>query len=207
VEQDGLSQVVEPVKRNQDAVSFYDYYSASGHTPFMEDSVAKLYLYEDLGSGQLSLVIHHHREPGYPSEILRADFDFTGVPAGVYVAVSDDPDHQWDPPRGQELDLTLEPEGHWQHGQNSDGGVLSDFPTSEPWCFTITPSNWQGIKEWRYVESDGSEFVLDMQKPVTICAFKGTPSYTQWSLVLLILVVAGFLGYMIVSRRKTTTVK
>jgi len=203
VEQDGLSKTVEPVKRAEDAVSFYDYLPASGHCEFMEEGVSKLYLYQDTESGTLSLIIHHHIDEGTPGW-KRVDFDFDSVPGGVFVALSDDWEDSYH--LRQELDLTEHPEGRWRFGHRTDGGVLSGFSTNQPWCFTITPTyffpSWGSMEEWRYVKSDGSEFVLDMEKPVTICAYKGTPSHTQWGLILLILAVAGFFWFMIVRRRR-----
>ena len=208
VKQDGVTRIVEPVKGPQDVVSFYDYYSVSGHTPFMAESVAVLYLYEGPDSAHLSLVIHHHIDNGgHPGETLRADFDFTGMPASVEVAISDDTADYWASERW-ELDLEKQPPGHWRHSQNSDGGALSGFPTDEPWCIAITPFNWQGIKEWRYLDGDATQFVLDMSKPVTICAKdEAIPTLTEWGLIIFGVVLLGFITWVFLKRRKVVSVR
>jgi hypothetical protein len=174
VTQSDITHRVVPIRNTESAASFYDYYSASGHTPYMEYEVGKLYLYRDITSGELSLIMHQSIDDS-PAGDMRSDFDFTGIPDGAYVAVSDDPAHGWDPPRTQEFDIDAEPEGHWFHSANSDGGVLAGLPMDQEWSITITPSNWEGIVDWRYVRGDGSEFALNMEEPVTISFKPGIP--------------------------------
>ena len=163
--------VVDPIKGASSAVNFYDYYSASGHTPFMEDLVSKIYLYRDTTSDELSLIMHHSMDNSVSGN-MRVNFNLEGVPAGAYTALSDDPSHAWNAtrPGGREFDLTLEPEGNWYHGANSDGGVIGGLPTDEAWCITINPDFIAGIIAWEYQTPMGEESIeLDMEHPVTIC--------------------------------------
>ena len=157
---------IETIKGTTDVVSFYDYYSASAHTPFMEDQVSKIYLYEDT-SGNVSLVMHHAIDNSL-CNYMRVDFDFEGIPDGAYVAFSDDPSHGWDSPRTQEFSLDYDLEGHWEHYYNSDGGVLAGLEKENQWCMTISPEFIAGIYGWDFVTPDG-EIGLNMCKPIEIC--------------------------------------
>ena len=163
--------IVSPVIETQSAVDFYDYHSESGHTPFMESHISKIYLYEDTSTGELSLVFHQGIDNDTPGT-MSAKYDFVGIPSGAYVSVSDDPEGIGSSPRSPELDefsLDLEPEAYLANGNNSDGGVLSGLPTAGPWSITIYPEFMTGIYSWKYVRSDGTEIDLRMDKPITIC--------------------------------------
>lgn len=163
--------IVSPVIGIQSAVDFYDYRSESGHTAFMESHISKIYLYEDTSTGELSLVFHQGIDDDTPGT-MEAKYDFMGIPPGAYMNVSDDPKGIGSSPRSPELDefsLDLEPEAHLANTYNSDGGVLSGLPTSDPWSITICPEFLIGISSWRYVRSDGTEIDLRMDKPITIC--------------------------------------
>jgi subtilisin family serine protease len=168
VSQLGSSYVVAPIEDAQDAVSFYDYFSASGHTPYMEDLVSKIYVYEDTNTGERSLIIHHSIDNSVSGNML-VDFYLDGVPTGAFVALSDDPSHTWNASRigGFEFDITQTPAGNWYHGANSDGGVLSGLPFDEAWSITIDPNFIAGLTDWEYQEA-GSTIPLDMTEPVTI---------------------------------------
>jgi hypothetical protein len=166
VTQAGTTETIKPIKGTTDAVSFYDYYSASAHTPFVEDQISKIYLYED-PQGNLSLVMHHSKDSS-TSPNMKVDFDLDGVPDGAYAALSDDPTHCWDPPRCQEFSLDYDLEGHWYHVQNSDGGVLSGLPTDQPWCITINPNFIAGILGWDF-ETPAETMTLNMNEPIEIC--------------------------------------
>lgn len=165
--QGGVTHTVEAIEGTTDVVSFYDYYSASAHTPYMEDQVSKLYFYKD-PAGNLSLVMHHSIDNSV-SRYMRVDFDFEGIPNGAYVSVSDDPSHRWDPPRRKEFSLAYDMEGHWEHYRNSDGGVLSGLPTNEAWCMTIDPYFIAGITGWDFLTPAGA-ISLDMNERVEICS-------------------------------------
>ena len=167
--QGGMTKTVEPIEGAADVVSFYDYYSASAHTPYVEDQVSKIYLYQD-PDGNISLVMHHSIDNSV-SNHMREDFDLEGVPPSAYVAVSDDIYST-----GPEFSLTSSPEGQWGHGYNSDGGVLAGLPTGEPWCIRITPDFIAGIKRWAFETPDGPEN-LDMDMPIKICFI---PEPVKW---------------------------
>ena len=172
--QDGQEYQIKPIERAQDAVGFYDYYSSSAHTPYVADNVSRIYLYKNTLTEELSLVIHHAIDEG-ALDYYRVDFDLEGVPTGAYTAWSDDPDHEWNPsrPGGREFDLTLEPEGNWEHYHNSDGGIISGLPLDQSWSITINPDFIAGIDKWEFVTENSSgtaavEYInLDMTKPIT----------------------------------------
>ncbi|UCF58502.1 MAG: hypothetical protein JSV15_05375 [Candidatus Bathyarchaeota archaeon] len=169
VTQLGVTHMVDPIEMAQSAVDFYDYWSASGHTPFMEDLVSKIYVYKDTTTGELSLIMHHSIDNS-ASGNMRVNFNLEGVPAGAYTALSDDPSHAWNAtrPGGHEFDLALEPEGNWYHGANSDGGVIGGLPTDEAWCITVNPDFIIGIDAWRF-KTPTEAIELDMEHPITIC--------------------------------------
>ena len=58
VTQAGSLHVVGPVERSESISSFYDYYSASAHTPYVEGFVSVLYLYMDTSGDRLYFVFH-----------------------------------------------------------------------------------------------------------------------------------------------------
>lgn len=167
VTQLGATYVVEPIQGDVSVVCFYDYSSDSGHTPYMEDLVSKVYLYRETESGDLSLVMHHSVDDSV-SEYMRVDFDLEGVPEGAYTAVSDDPQHGWNEsrPYGREFDLTLEPEGNWEHYYNSDGGVIGGLQ-DKTWSITINPYFKAGIEAWEYQTAE-DVIELDMGQPIII---------------------------------------
>jgi hypothetical protein len=170
VTQSGVTYVVAPIEGVMSAVDFYDYYSDSGHTPYMEDLVSKIYLYRDTTSGELSLIMHHSIDDSV-SDCMRVDFYIEGIPEGAYTALSDDPYHPWNEtrPEGREFDLTLEPEGNWEHSYNSDGGIIGGLSTDNTWCITICPYFIEGIEAWAYQTEDG-QIELNMTQPIAICS-------------------------------------
>lgn len=165
VTQSGTTHIVNPVARTSDDATYYDYWSASAHTEFVEPYVSKMYLYTNTLTGDLSFFVHHNIDsntaPHVGSPDAQVDFDFVGLPAGVSRVLSDD---------GNELDLTRPVEGLWHFWYNTDGGVIGDIPTHAGWSFTIHPDFYgpYPMTSWVYVDSDGSEISLDMTKPVTI---------------------------------------
>ena len=162
--------LVETIKGEEgvSAEAFYDLRSASGHTPFMEEQISKIYLYED-SLGEVSLIIHHSIDNS-ESAYMRVDFDLEGVPDEAYVAVSDDESHTWPegPTGGVEFALDRDPEGQWEFYHNSDGGVLGGLPTDTQWKITITPDFIAGIIGWKYQETELTTTTLDMLEPIII---------------------------------------
>ena len=174
VTQAGVTHTVKPIERAKSAKVFYNFRSDSAHTPFVENNVSKLYMYRDSTRGKLSLIVHHGKD-NQPGGWFRVDFDFSGIPADAFVAVSDDLYHKWSGsthPEGQELDLRYEPEGNWSTMYNTDGGVLSGLPIDKQWSIKIKPNFIKGttaITAWWYQTPKGVENIrLHMNKPVTI---------------------------------------
>ena len=160
--QDGNTWYIIPIYREENVESFYDYHDGGGYTPFMVYNVSKIYFYIDMLTDELSLIMHHSKCQG-SSKLKLVDFDFENIPDGVSVCVSDDPLHV----DRQELDITLEPEGHWNFNEGSDGGVLCGLPTDEEWSLTINPDFIQNITSWFYQEE--TEMIeLDMNKSLII---------------------------------------
>jgi len=154
---------VFPIEGALDVVSFYDYYSASGHTPFMEDKVSKIYLYRNTVTQGLSLVMHHAIDEG-ALDLYSVKMDLRGVPEEAHVALADDAFRN-------EFLLENEPEGNWEHTNNSDGGALSRLPTDKSWSISITPDFISGIAKWEYLTqpASGVESIdLDMGKDIAI---------------------------------------
>ncbi len=152
---------VRPVERAQDPGAFYDYYSASAHTEFVEAFVSKAYFYRDTATGRLYLFVHHNIDEAGSNDAT-VDFDFSGLPVGVGVVLSDDPG---------ELQLGRPVEGQWHFWLNTDGGVLGAFPASG-WDVTIAPT-WGGpepMTAWRFVDGSGTHYGLDMAKSLEVAS-------------------------------------
>jgi hypothetical protein len=166
ITQAGVTHTVTPVERAENDAIYYDYWSASAHTEFVEPFVSKIYLYTNTLTGELSFFSHHNIDsntaPRIGSPSARVDFDFVGLPAGVTSAQTDD--------NVAEFDITRAVEGAWFFTYNTDGGVIGDLPTDSVWSFSIDPTFYGAnpMTSWVYVDSDGSEISLDMAEPVTI---------------------------------------
>lgn len=166
ITQDGVTHTVTPVERAENDADYYDYWSASAHTEFVEPYVSKLYLYTNTLTGELSFFVHHNIDSNTPPHIgspsASVRFDFDNLPAGVTTAQSDD--------SLAEFDVTRAVEGTWGYGYNTDGGVIGDLPTDSGWSFSIDPTfgGSDPMTSWVYVDTDGSEISLDMAEPVTI---------------------------------------
>lgn len=165
VSQGGVSHYVTPVERATNDADYYDYWSASAHTEFVEPYVSKMYLYTNTLTDELSFFVHHNIDstpPHIGSSNAQVDFDFVGLPAGVTSALTDD--------NPVEFDLTRPVEGAWHFWYNTDGGVVGDLPTDSGWSFSIYPDFYgpDPMTSWVYVDGDGTEYSFDMTQPVTI---------------------------------------
>ncbi|UCG70257.1 MAG: hypothetical protein JSV09_04370, partial [Thermoplasmata archaeon] len=166
VSQGGTTNIVSPVERAENDAVYYDYWSASAHTEFVEPYVSKLYLYTNTLTGELSFFVHHNIDSNNPPHIgspsASVRFDFEDLPAGVTTAQSDD--------NLAEFDVTRAVEGTWGYGYNTDGGVVGDLPTDSGWSFSIDPTfgGSHPMTSWVYVDGDGTEISLDMTQQVTI---------------------------------------
>lgn len=166
--QGNFSQTIPAVEKPQSSASFYNYYSSSSHTGFEKIGESKVFLYRDITTNGVSLIVTHDRDDS-PFLRMRVDFDFSGIPSGAYVAQSDDPNHPWDWPRTQEFSLAYPAmEGHWFHFTNTDGGVLAGLPTNSSWAITINPLYWENITSWVYHYATGSGINLVMNASITI---------------------------------------
>lgn len=170
--QGASSWQVQAVERAQDAASFYDYFSASSHTGFEAPNESKLFLYRDTTTGQLSLFFTHNIDfdtSGIFTGVGQVTFDLSGVPAGAFVAQSDDPAGGPGMPAGGELNLARNPEGQWRYQQNTDGGVIGGLPSDVPWCITVDPLLFVDVTSWVYHFASAASIPLDLAQPVTIC--------------------------------------
>jgi PKD repeat protein len=166
--QGNFSTTIPAVEKPQTAASFYNYYSWSSHTGFEKIFESKVFLYRDINTNAVSLFITHDIDNS-PFLWKRVDFDLSGVPAGAYVAQSDDPNDPWNWPRTQEFSLAYPAmEGSWQHTTNTDGGILAGLPTTSSWAITIDPLYWQNINSWFYHYATGTGIALNMNIPITI---------------------------------------
>ena len=148
--QGNFSQTIPAVEKPQTAASFYNYYSLSSHTGFEKVSESKVFLYRDITTNAVSLIITHDMDNS-PALRKRVDFDLSGVPSGAWVAQSDDPFDIWNWPRGVEFSLAYPAmEGNWQHNTNTDGGLLAGLPTTSSWAITIDPLYRLNNNSWVY---------------------------------------------------------
>ena len=151
---------ITAVGRAKDPTDYYDYFSVSAHTDFVEAYVSKLYFYTNTLDGRLYLFFHHNIDDG-GSPDAAVTFDFSPLPSGVNAVLSDDPG---------EFRLGRAVEGQWEFFLNTDGGVVGPFPTGAEWDFTIT-ATWGGpdpMQAWRVVDGPGTDFALDMAKSVEL---------------------------------------
>lgn len=160
VTQGGSNHAVEPVERAQTVSSFYNYFSDSAHTPFVEAYASVLYLYLDTGSSKLYFVFHFNVD-GSGSPDGQADVELQGIPAGAAVAVSDDPG---------EFNLARNPQGQFHYFTNTDGGALGPLPTSSEWTMKVDLTHYgpDPARYQRWVDSDGTHVPLSMTGQVTI---------------------------------------
>ena len=198
VDQGGPVNTVTPVERAESAVDYYDYYSVSAHTEFVEAYVSKIYLYKDSNTGDISFIVHHNIDAtGSPN--AKVDFDFSGLPSGAVMALSDD---------SGEFSLSQNPEGQWHFWYNTDGGVIGNIPADSDWSFTIVPNFYENegspMTKFVYVAGDGAEIELDMGEAVTISYVTGTPAPEFGSLpaVLAILLTTPAFAYLLARKRE-----
>jgi len=148
---------VKPVEQAQSVSSFYDYYSASGHTPYVEGYVSVLYLYLDTASSNLYFVFHFNIDDrGTPD--AETTVGIQGIPAGAVAAVSDDPGSG----PGAEFYLGRFPQGQFHYFLNTDGGALGPLPTSTEWTMKVDVNHFGAdpIRSQRWVDSDGTHLGL-----------------------------------------------
>src|SRR3972149_3783745 len=148
VSQDTYDYDVAPVDRPQSVVSFYDYFSVSAHTPFVEAYVSVLFLYYDTGAGTLHLVFHFNIDNG-GSPDAEATVGLGGIPGGAAVEFSDD---------SGEFSLSRFPQGQYHYFTNTDGGVLGPVPANAPWTMTADLDHFgvDPMRSQRWIDWDGA---------------------------------------------------
>jgi len=162
VEQAGSVHEVDPVERGQTVSSFYNYYSDSGHTPFVQAYVSVLFLYLNTGDGKLYFIFHFNID-GRGTPDAQTDVTFDGIPTGASVAISDDPG---------EFNLGMYPQGQFHYFSNTDGGVLGPLPTSTDWEMGVVLDHYgpDPTRSQRWVYGNGTYLPLTMADQITVRA-------------------------------------
>ena len=158
---------VGPVEGGSSIGTFYDYRSASAHTPYVEAYASVLYLYLDTSTGTLYFVFHFNIDAaGSPDAATTLAID--AIPGSAGVAVSDDPGG----PGGGEFSLARYPQGQFQYWDNTDGGALGPLPYDYEWTMNVDvvqggPSPMQSQK---WVDAGGTRLGLDLTGTITIAS-------------------------------------
>ena len=172
LKQGSTSYIVEAIQGEASAFDFYDYIPHSGRTPYMQEKVSKIYLYQadQAHGGKLSLIIHHNKL-GFGPDWVDVNFDFYNL-----VGLEDVTTYSDDL---SEFDLNNQPEGQWSYIGNSYGGYIEGLPETD-WSITIQPEFNIGIEDpvdnyivaWNYQNSPDEEVTdlieLDLTQPITI---------------------------------------
>ncbi len=156
---------VQPFGQSQNVVSFYDYRSASAHTPFVEAYASVFLLYVDTGSGNLYLVFHFNIDNGGTPD-AETTVGITGIPSGATVALSDDPGAG----AGAEFFIGRFPQGQFRFFTNTDGGILGPLPTTGTWSMDVDVSHFgpNPIQSQKWVDRDTTRLPLALQGTITI---------------------------------------
>lgn len=165
---------VRPIDGVVGASIAYNYQSASSHTGLEAVFASRLFFYRDTSTGVLSLFMHHGIDldsSGQVQPMSAVDFDITGLPPIVSVALADDT-----PAEFNKTSATAA-HGDWSFQNNSDGGVLSSFPFPGSWSISVAPAFQNGINQWAFVNGDAAATLTALALPsvVTLTAFD-TPS-------------------------------
>ncbi len=158
---------VTPVVTAQDAVAYYAFSSASGHTGLERAEESRACLHASSASGALSLIISHgiddNASRNQPDG--RVEMDILGVPTGAFVALSDDPASEFLAAAAGSV------RGRWSFSRNTDGGIVSRLPFPGSWTITIDARFLQGIGSWSFVDGNLARRGLSMVKRATLRAF------------------------------------
>ena len=142
IESGVVSQSVNPLADAQTAAGYYDYpfEAASGNPDFgPEDDTAFFWLYTDTGTGVLSLgMIFDKRNPAGTGDGGNMNLTTSGMPAGTFVSVEDDP-----PEVG--VDLVNGTEGWGWNAFNTDGGMVSGLEGTT-WIIDIVFNSFAGLE-------------------------------------------------------------
>ena len=159
VTQGATSYDVAPVTESESAISYYDYYSVSAHTPFVEAYVSVLFLYKDATTGNTYLMFHFNIDNGGTPD-AETDVTIVGIPSGAGVVFSDDPG---------EFSLSRTPQGQFHYFTNTDGGILGPLPTSS-WTMNLTVTHFgvDPMQSQRWIDGDGTELALSLSGVVRV---------------------------------------
>ena len=163
---------IVPIRQDTTAPLFYAYFSSSGHTGLEAVQTSRLFFYLEGTTAQLSLFMFHGIDfdaTGQFQPNANVDFNITNLPTATFVALTDDNPSEFFKPTGTTA------VGDWNFGQNTDGGVLSNFPFPGNWSVDVDASFNFGVNTWSYVEGSLSFSSLVMSQTVTLTAFD-TPS-------------------------------
>src|SRR5262249_6420524 len=146
----------------------YDYFSASAHTGFEVLGESRLYLYRDLGTGQLSLFTHHGIDfdtTGQFQPQAKGTMSILNLPAIAVVALSDDNPSEFF------KDTATSVKGDCNFQGTTDGGVVSGLPFPGNWSLDIDLSFAFGISAWAYRDGNGVLYPLVLGTTAHLTAF------------------------------------
>lgn len=164
--QGSFVRVVHPLELSTDVVTFYAYASASGHTGFEAPGKSELLLHRHTATGTLSLVTEHGVDidaGGLIQPKTSVQQHFLGLPAGVSIALADEPDEL-------SLDSSTSASGDWDFIHNTDGGALAGLPFPGNWQVDVVSTFGSGIDTLRFFDGDGAEVPLALTTTVSIVA-------------------------------------
>ncbi len=167
VTQGAFFRTVQPVEGAQTVTTFYDYYSASAHTPFVEAYASVLFLYRATGSGTLYLVFHFNIDDG-GSPDAETTVGLTGVPGGAGAVLSDDPGQGG----GAEFFMGRFPQGQFHYFLNTDGGVLGPLPTTTAWSVSADVNHFgpDPMRSQKWVDGSTARLALAMTETIVIAS-------------------------------------
>jgi cysteine-rich repeat protein len=160
-----------PVAGAGSPVEFYDYRSDSAHTGFEGQTLTTLFLYQQAGVPGLSLFTIAGIDldaTGVDDGDCSLDETFSGLPNGVSVLLSDEPD---------ELVMTGDGEATatFSYHHNSDGGILSSLPFPGDWAVRVDAElELPCLTTWSYY--DGRLGGRALSTPTTILRSSAKPS-------------------------------
>jgi cysteine-rich repeat protein len=162
---------VKPHSKAQSATSFYNFFSNSGHTGFEAAGASRLYFYRNTTNSVLSLVVHHSIDrdsSGIATPQSFAEFNFTGLPTSTFVALADDSPQEFNKP----FNDPTRARGNWGFLDNTDGGVLANWPIPGNWKATLN-AQWGGAPlVWEFMDGATQSFApLDLASPLVLEAF------------------------------------
>lgn len=162
--QGGSLWEITPLFEAQPAPAFYNYYNYQANNHLVIPDHSLLFLYRDMISGELSLIIIHDApDDGTDGS---ASFSFSGLPQGAWFALMDDADSvdrfSLEPPHG-------EASWYWS-SEHTDGLIISGI--GEDFEITIVPNFLWGIDSWDLLTGDANSPTIiplpSLTEPLTI---------------------------------------